>query len=1560
MATAASSPLASSPAKTNGNKLSRLLIDGGTTVLRNIFDHYHPPVNLASDLNFNYSILNNLLRKRVLNGHQWDKLFPPGGGVPDSNTFDITLLFLLLTTICGLSPPLTGWHTKPPPADNTLEANLARVKFFRNDLYGHVTSTGVDATSFSSVWHEVSITLHSLGLDQAEIDRLKAEHGAEEDYLDALIEWADSEEDIKTQLKDIHQTQLKLSKTVEDGNLNMEDLRQALSKTQDVVDEAVEIELKGHQELRAAHKESMSRLEGVCESQTKTSQAVDEIRESIQEVKQEVKSLTKKKSDHADEVLRTLVKFEFKGDTEFHAKKFQEGTREWIFKRIEDWLDDRSSPHRAMIISGNPGMGKTIISAVVSQRIQKAGRLSGSHFCQHDDSRYRDPRLMLQSLACHLCQAMQNYKNALVEQLSRNLGKDLNNMGVKELFALLFKEPLSTVQDPGRNILIVIDGLDESEYKGRNELLHVISNNFSILPVWIRILITTRPEKNVTEALRHLKPIELEQKQEENLKDIQTLFETQLSLKIGEEHKDVLLKELVRKSEGLFIYAYFIVDFIQKNVSILSTDQLESVLPSDISSVYLSYFTRLEDDLCKELHADEEHFLRFLCALTAAREPLPVEFIAKILNPGGKSLTAQRKVKKAISCISTLLPVREGRLHFFHKSIKDWLIASSPYEQHDFTVDEKEGHIVLSDLCASELDSLQRKGVHGKQFSNTEMYALHHGTQHMLEVTDHDWADKSRTSSVTAEQVYRYATDLELIYAKLCVKSTTGIEDLLSLHRENSRIVSEERDFAVTSLLSLLRKHSYILFDYPHLFFQCLINEGTPELSSIAAGIVKSSTPKMPCMTYLDNEKQKEKAVQGRFYCSDKIACFDVSPEMDYLVCECRDETIHLFSLLTGTKVWVRPSLTNRTYSSKEAYAGSGAYRQTGHFLSFYHSVTFHPNGKSIIPGTLKHVYTISGDREELFPDSDCTFSYCFLRFYNDKEVTFTDCPDDPKKIMIWYMENGQKLAVINWDEEISSFTISGDVSLIAISDVTGEIAIISVINDFGFRFPDAGKDDWVCGLMHFTSDNDTLVCGCLLFTCNDYLCPFDELEPEERKPTVSLINPLNNVSLSDPHFEPVDPRTFVLWPSAPPSALTKCTFMEQDEGPSWVSKVQREIPYLFSGSYISLNDETILVGSPDHKYVTMLNIGLLQSESDSTYSSNVNVGVRKIIFSMEGDAVYVVSSGQFVCLSSQEVKITIWRLSSREFLKTKTFFGPVSIVPTKEGLVLFKNDRVAELWNFDLSECIRSILKLTSDTNILYSVTLIPVSDELIAFYYSPQSRESIYIRSLQESKENENLHDDLLECTTLEDCTDYCLDFISTTSVQGGKLVSSLRFTSYDKGGYLYNISCNSPSNVLVCRFEGKSWRPIDEGQVTVSLLNKGWVKWERTADNSHVLDEHMIFSPKNEFVVTWNTLDEGQGLHVLDADTGETLHVLLRDQNDIIECKFLDDESLVCCSGDNFLRLCNVRTGDLLSILDIGEQPLCLGACLNQPLVAIGLSGTRIKFVHVQLPTVSKKKN
>ena len=545
--------------------------------------------------------------------------------------------------------------------------------------------------------------------------------------------------------------------------------------------EVRQTQLEDHKTLQ----DSISKLEGVSQTQIRTHQAVEGVHETLQaglqELKQEVEDLKRKEEVvRTDDILRKLTMSEFKGDIEYHAQRFQDGTREWIFKKVEDWLDDRTSSNRVMVVSGNAGTGKSVISAVISQRMQEAGRLSGSHFCQHNNVRYRKPQLILQSLACHLTYALPEYKNALVEQLSRNLGVELNSMGAEELFALLFKEPISSVRDPESNLLMVLDGLDESEYQGRNELLDVIGNQFCKLPQWIRFFVTTRTEINIADSLKHLQPIELQENQEENLKDIQIFFEMQLSQEIEEEYKGVLLRKLLEKSEGVFLYAYFLIDFIKKNVSVLNPEQLESSLPLGISSVYLSHFKRLEKELCKELNIDEEQVLRFLCALTASRESLPVVFVSRMLVTRGRSLTAQRRVNKAIASISSLLPVRDGRLYFFHKSVKDWLTNTECYGYHDFTVDEKEGHEILFDLCTNDIDNIKRDGVYDLYFTDAEKYALQHGVQHMIEVEDS--GSKSRPWKIE-EVVNNYVMDLELMYAKLCVSSTAPSDDLLGVLR---------------------------------------------------------------------------------------------------------------------------------------------------------------------------------------------------------------------------------------------------------------------------------------------------------------------------------------------------------------------------------------------------------------------------------------------------------------------------------------------------------------------------------------------------------------------------------------------------------------------------------------------------------------------------------------------------------------------------------------------------------------------------------------------------------
>ena len=170
------------------------------------------------------------MRRKILNGSQWENLFPPAGGHPNSKNFDITLLFLLLTNICGLSPPLSGsWHKMPPASDTSTEANLARVKFYRNELYGHVATTGIPTPVFDVKWREVSSVLVSLGLNPSEVDKLKREPCGE-DYVSAVTEWMKNDDEIKFQLKDVIRKQQQVLQNQKEDERTLNDTHQIVEK----------------------------------------------------------------------------------------------------------------------------------------------------------------------------------------------------------------------------------------------------------------------------------------------------------------------------------------------------------------------------------------------------------------------------------------------------------------------------------------------------------------------------------------------------------------------------------------------------------------------------------------------------------------------------------------------------------------------------------------------------------------------------------------------------------------------------------------------------------------------------------------------------------------------------------------------------------------------------------------------------------------------------------------------------------------------------------------------------------------------------------------------------------------------------------------------------------------------------------------------------------------------------------------------------------------------------------------------------------------------------------
>ena len=150
--------LRSNADKENFQRLTRLLITGGTTLLREIFDMFCSPNYLPKLLKD--STTKNKLKAAKLSKPLWDCLYPSPRVYGKSQDFDVTLLFRLLRTLFTLIPPGTGWDELPASEDHSLEADLARIKYYRNSIYGHASQNmEMSDAEFSSLWNEISEAL---------------------------------------------------------------------------------------------------------------------------------------------------------------------------------------------------------------------------------------------------------------------------------------------------------------------------------------------------------------------------------------------------------------------------------------------------------------------------------------------------------------------------------------------------------------------------------------------------------------------------------------------------------------------------------------------------------------------------------------------------------------------------------------------------------------------------------------------------------------------------------------------------------------------------------------------------------------------------------------------------------------------------------------------------------------------------------------------------------------------------------------------------------------------------------------------------------------------------------------------------------------------------------------------------------------------------------------------------------------------------------------------------------------------------------------------------------
>ncbi|XP_046857554.1 uncharacterized protein LOC124450948 [Xenia sp. Carnegie-2017] len=742
----------------NGSRLSKLLVNKGTQALkitlRSIINLQSS--NLEDELN-DPSTKSKLtpLKFKVISKEQWNLLYPSTGS-PDIEHFDISLLTVLLRNICCLTAPHGGWNNLPSSSDTSISANIARIKFYRNKVYGHISTTSVDDSEFECSWQEISKALVGLGIQQTEIDELKKAPLTTDEaiYIEMLKEWYKKEE----QLIDVSE---KIKEYVKVMNRNVVEMKQLLQgKTYSVIEK--------------------------------------------------------------------LGKCNFNGLIKDLNKKYLEGTRQWLFEELGIWFNDRSEDaSNVMILIAGPGVGKSVFAAEVCRRYSEKKKLAACHFCRYNRSDERNPRMLLESVASSICDTISDFKCKLNEELQRNHSYEL----VTDAFRVLLNNPLHSLEDH-EPMLLVIDALDESQVDGKSELLELIVEEFDRLPKWIKIFITSRPELPVQKELKEMNPVEIttHPRDKNNEKDLHKYLIHQLNIRVP-KHLFVL-SSLVEKCEGSFLYAYHAQLSLKKEKIDLTYENIRQLIPSGLSGVYTKQFKRVKELLTKKSPRNsiisETTFMQFLELLAASREFLPLNLVLSYL---GFSADIKFEVRsKIFELLSQILPVYDDCLTVYHKSLIDWL-KSDGYEQHEFTVDPKNGHKFLWHACEKVFKQIKSMNIFKDQMNTTMIkYALKNGVHHMIEC---------------GENVhFSWAVEVKVVCARLmCVEDI----DMYTIRSELRKIINKRHTFLKKDVLEellfrLYKLQFYSIYCDSYLFYlQGIANtiHGSNERRLLARDLLK-------------------------------------------------------------------------------------------------------------------------------------------------------------------------------------------------------------------------------------------------------------------------------------------------------------------------------------------------------------------------------------------------------------------------------------------------------------------------------------------------------------------------------------------------------------------------------------------------------------------------------------------------------------------------------------------------------------------------------------------------
>jgi WD40 repeat protein len=431
-------------------------------------------------------------------------------------------------------------------------------------------------------------------------------------------------------------------------------------------------------------------------------------------------------------------------------------TRIDILLDINNWVHDISdSAQRFLWLTGDPGSGKSAITASVARECKDENILWAQFFINRNHGNTTNPASYFPSIARQL--AARNPAVALVIhdalKAQPSLMDDITQQQAGKIFVDSIGVASST--DPLKPVVIIIDALDETEATRLRDTAAIFSRALTDLPCNAKVFISSRTEDDIrkpfsdTFHVNQVKRIHLDTSDESSIRDVSTYLVRNMgdiveeySLDVVEWPGEVRLRGLCDNASGLFIWAETAVKFVKDQVGAYGTECLDEVLNmlnvDGMGDINVLYSTIL--DLTHRHQTDPgafETFRRLVGCIVVLREPLCLAEIIYLLDlrnvRTGKPVDVLHRVRRLRTVLVAGTNAVDGNtVPRLHKSFVEYI--TSHHADPRFRVKEDNMHAEIASQCLRKIAILGKKDPRNTtsgQFPSTLCYALRFWRSHL-------------------------------------------------------------------------------------------------------------------------------------------------------------------------------------------------------------------------------------------------------------------------------------------------------------------------------------------------------------------------------------------------------------------------------------------------------------------------------------------------------------------------------------------------------------------------------------------------------------------------------------------------------------------------------------------------------------------------------------------------------------------------------------------------------------------------------------------------------------